>query len=110
MTSPWPQSMARGVVWELLLRRGPAPGSPAAPAAGCAMLRAGASPAGRAPLEGRHGGGLRKQRGEKDKGAARRNEGETGMGGQRKGGLLFFIVLLSPGYTEGKQRTAIKGL
>lgn len=66
-------------------------------------------------LEGRRGGrrgGLRKQRGRKDKGAARRNGGEAGMRGHRKGGLFFFffIVLLSPGHTEGKQRTAIKGL
>lgn len=54
---------------------------------------------------------LRKQRGQKDKGAAGRNGGEAGAGGQRKGGLLsFFIVLLSPGYAEGKQRTAIEEL
>lgn len=57
--------------------------------------------------------GLRKQRGRKDKGATGSNGGEAGMGGQRKGGLFcfgFLIVLLSSGYSKGKQRTAIKGL
>lgn len=45
-------------------------------------------------LEGRRGGrrgGLRKQRGRKDKGAARRNGGKAGMRGHRKGGLFFFF-------------------
>lgn len=75
---------------------------------------------GTAPLRGEAPGsggwdGLREQRGQKDKGSARSNGAEAGMGGQSKGGCCFFcffflIVLLSPGYTEGKQRTAIKGL
>lgn len=107
MTSPWPQDMARGVVRELLLRRGPAPGSPAAPAAGCAVLRAGASPAGHcpAPRGGTgEGGGLRKRRGQKDKGAARRNGGEAGMGGQGKGGLLFFLSFYYPRVTPKENK------
>lgn len=107
MTSPWPQDMARGVVRELLLRRGPAPGSPGAPAAGCAVLRAGASPAGHCPASrGGTGerGGLRTRGGQKDKGADKRNGGEAGIGGQRKGGLLFFYRFIIPGLHRRKTK------
>lgn len=104
---PMGQDMARGVVRELLLRRGPAPGSPAAPAAGCAVPRAGASPAGHcpAPRGGTgEGEGLRTRRGQKDKGTDKRNGGEAGMGGQRKGGLLFFSSFYYPRVTPKENK------
>lgn len=49
---------------------------------------------GTAPLPEQVGAALRKSRGHKDKGAARRR-GEAGAGGQGKGGLLCSLCYLS---------------
>lgn len=93
----------QGGLWKLLPRRAAAAG---------AGLRAGAAPPGTAPLAEQVGAALRKPRQQKDKGAARSGGRQGRKDRERAGCDARYAIyrFISPGYTEGKQRTAIEGL
>ena len=88
-------------------RRGPAPGSPAAPAARCAVLRAWSVP-GRAlpPSEGRHGGGKggRESREGKRTKALPEVEGRQGWEDRERAAAIIFLSFYYPRVTRKEKK------
>lgn len=103
----------QGVLWKLLPRRGAAAGAPRPPLVrgfGRERPRPGT---GTAPLPERVGAGLRKPRGQKDKGAARSGGRQGRKDREREGCYARYAIycFISPGYrvrkTKNRNRRAV---